>query len=217
MSAAARCDLVDVGRELGRTQRRIFLGHRRPAMLLQQRLDLAVGLLGIDVVGADQIEFLAAQRLDDPGHEIVELLVRNRAGIEAVLAAFLRFVERRIEQHAVVLLEHRQHRLAARRGVAAEYGDDLVVEQQLLRLFGKDLDERLRVFHDRLKLLAEHAALGVDLFDRQQFGVMQRALDDGDGAAQRMENSDLDGVALGRLRDIAHEAVGCDAAGQNAG
>jgi len=75
-------------------------------VLLEQRLDLPVGLLRIDVVGADQIELLAAERIDDPGHKIIELLIRHGAGVEAVLAALLCFVERGVEQDAVILLEN---------------------------------------------------------------------------------------------------------------
>ena len=51
--AAAGSDLVDVGRELGVAQRRVLFRHVRAAVLLQQRLDLAVGFLRIDVVGAN--------------------------------------------------------------------------------------------------------------------------------------------------------------------
>jgi hypothetical protein len=189
----------------------------RAAVFLQQRLDFAVSLFGINVVGADQIEFLPAQGIDDPGHEIVELLVRNGPGIEAVLAAFLGFVQRRIKQHAVILFEDRQHRLTAGRGITAEHGCDLVLEQELFRFFGENLHHRLRVLDDRLKLLAEHTAFGVDLFDRQQFGIVQRRLDDRDRAAQRVEDANLDGVAFRRLGDVSHKVVGGDAACENTG
>src|SRR4029453_13508314 len=133
---------------------RVFLAHILAAVLLQQRLHLAIGFLRVDVIGADHVSLfaawgvvysrttivtlrvdyigsyhvalLAAERADDPRHEIVELLVRHGAGVEAVLGALLGLVKRGIEQNAVVLLEDRQTGLARGRGVAAEHGHDLV-------------------------------------------------------------------------------------------
>ena len=189
-------------------ERRVLFGDSLPAVLFQQRLDFAIGLLRINVVRADEVEAFAAELIDDPGHEIVELLVRHGPGVEAVLAALLRLVQGRVEQQAVVLLEHRQHRLAAGRGVAAEHGGDAILEQQLLRLFVEDLHHRLGILDDRLDRLAEHAALGVDLLDRQQLRVVQRALDDRDRAAQRVQDANLDRRAFLRLGDVAHEVVG---------
>jgi len=57
----------------------------------------------------------------------------------------------------------------------------------------------MRVDHDGLELLAEHAALLVLLVDQEKDGVLQRGLADGHGAGKRMENAHLDGV-VGRLR-----------------
>ena len=107
-----RGDLVDVGRELGVPERRILLGHGLAAVEVEQGLPLAVGLLGIDVVGADEI-VPGPELVDHPGCEVVELLVGYGAGVKAVVAAFLRLVEGRIQQDAVVVLKLRQHRLAA--------------------------------------------------------------------------------------------------------
>ena len=66
-----------------------------------------------------------------------------------------------------MLLEDRQHRLAARRGVAAEHRNDLVLQEQLLGLLREDLHHGLRILDDRLDHFAHHAALGVDLLDRK--------------------------------------------------
>src|SRR5207253_8618706 len=101
-----------------------------------------------------------------------ELLVRNGAGVEAVVAALLGLVERRIEQHTVGLLEDRQDRLAAGRSVAPEHGDDLVPQNELFGLFLEEAHLRFGVFNDRFDLLAEDAALGVDLLDREQLSVV---------------------------------------------
>ena len=60
---AAAGDVVDDGRELGVSERRIFLADILAAMLLEQRLHLAVRLLRIDVVRADHVELLAAESL----------------------------------------------------------------------------------------------------------------------------------------------------------
>ena len=57
-----------------------------------------------------------------------------------------------------VPLEHRQHRLAARRGPAAEDGRDVVGLEQLPGLLGERRPVGGPVLDDRHDLLAEHAA-----------------------------------------------------------
>src|SRR5882724_3709186 len=166
-----RLHLVDVGTELRVAERRILFGDGLAAVLGEQRLNLAVGLLRIDVVRANEIE-LRAHVLDQPGHKIGELLVRHRARVEAVVAALLRFVERRVQEHTIVLLEHGQHRLTAGRGVAPQHRHDLVLEKQLLGLLLEEPDLGLWVLDNRLDLLAEDAPLGVDFLDRKQLGVV---------------------------------------------
>ena len=48
-----------------------------------------------------------------------DLLGRFLAGVDDVLRLLEAFVEGRVVEHAVILLEHRQHRLARGRGPAA--------------------------------------------------------------------------------------------------
>ena len=93
------------------------------------------------------------------------------------------------------------------RGVAAHNRHHLVLKDQLLGLLSEDLDHRLRVFDDRLDLLAEHAAGGIDLSDREQLRIVQRPLDDRDGSAQRVKDADLDRRAFLCLSDVAGEYV----------
>ena len=100
----------------------------------------------------------------------------------------------RVEQQAVEALEHRQHRLAAGRGPAAEHGGDLVDGQQLLGLLGERRPVGRAVLDDGLDLLAEHAAGVVDLLDGEQLGVADRDLADRHRAAQRVQDADLDAV-----------------------
>ncbi len=51
-----------------------------------------------------------------------------------------------------------------------------------------------RVDHDGFDLLAEHAALGVDLFGGHQHDVAQRRFRNGHGARQRVQDPDLDRI-----------------------
>ena len=170
------------------------------ALRLQIGLEDLVGGARIDVVGACQHPALHLAAV--LAHQVVDgrdrLLVRRGAGVEHVALALLALVLDRIEQDRVQLLEHRQHGLARHRGPAAEHGGDLVLGDQLARLFGEQRPVRGRVDDDRLELLAEQAALLVLLVDQHQHHVLQRGLADRHGAGQRMENADLDGVL--RLR-----------------
>jgi len=119
--------------------------------------------------------------------------------VEHVLAELFAFVLHRVEQQAVQLFVDRQHRLAAHAGPAAEGHDDLVLPDQLLGLLGEQGPVRGRVDNNRLELLAEQAALGVDLVDGHEHGVFEHRLGDGHRARQRMKHADLDGV--GRLHE----------------
>ena len=80
--------------------------------------------------------------------------------------------------------------------------DDLVLADQLARLFGEQRPVGGRVDDDGLELLAEHAALLVLLLDQHQHHVLQRRLADGHRAGQRMQNADLDRV-FGLCGDVA--------------
>ena len=169
---------------------------------LQERAQDLVGRARIDVVGAEQHEalgaaaFLAHQVLDGGNR----LLVRRGAGVEHVLRQLFAFVLHRVEQQAVQFLEHRQHRLARHRGPAAEHDRDLVLRDQLARLLGEQRPVRRRVDDHGLELLAQHAALGVDLVDRHQRDVLQHRLADRHRAGQRVQHADLDRVGGVRRR-----------------
>ncbi len=182
---------------------------RRDALHLQIGFQDLVGGARIDVVGAGQHPALHLAF----AHQVIDrrdrLLVRRGAGVEHVAAALLAFVLHRIEQDAVELLEHRQHRLARHRGPAAEHRGALVNGQQAARLLGEQRPVGGGIDHDSFQLAAEHAALGVLLLDQHQHDVLQRGLADRHGAGERMQNADLDRSRLrggrreGRL-DAAH-------------
>ncbi len=110
------------------------------------------------------------------------------------LESFFALVLHGVEEQAVVLLEHGQHGLAAHRGPAAEGHRDLVLLEELLRLFGEERPVRGAVDDDGLDLLAHHAALGVDFVEGEEQDVAERSLRDGHGAAEGVEDADLDGV-----------------------
>jgi hypothetical protein len=153
---------------------------------VQERAQDLVGRARIDVVGAGQdpaLHFAAVL-----AHQVVDrrdrLLVRSGAGVEHVTLALLTLVLDRVEQQAVQLLEHRQHRLAADRGPATEHRGDLVLLQQLARLLGEQRPVRRRIDDDGLELLAQEAALLVLLVDQHQHDVLQGRLADGHRAGQ---------------------------------
>ena len=104
---------------------------------------MQVGRAREDVVGAEQVELLllAALLAQQPLDGGQDLLVRRGPGVDDVLGALVALVLHRVEEQAVVLLEDRQHVLAADRGPAAEDRRDLVLEEQLLGLFGEDVGE----------------------------------------------------------------------------
>ena len=156
---------------------------------------------GIHVVGPEQIELLEPAPL--LAHQIFHrrhgLLVRRRAGVEDIARTFFSLVLHGIEQQAVVLLEDRQHRLAADRGPAAEDDRHLILQQELLGLFGKEVPVRGRIDDDRLDHPAHHPALGVDFFDCHHHGVPQRHFADRHGAAERVQDADLDRFLVRRV------------------
>ena len=116
------------------------------------------------------------------------------AGVEHVALALLALVLHGVEEHAVQLLEHRQHRLARHRRPAAEHGRDLFLGDQLARLFREQRPVGGRIDDHGFELLAEQTALLVLLLDQHQHDVLERRLADGHRARQRMQDAYLDGV-----------------------
>ena len=181
---------------------------------LQEGAQDLVGGARIDVVGAEQHPALGAAAF--LGHQVLDrrdrLLVGRGAGVEHVLRQLLAFVLHRVEQQAVQFLEHRQHRLARHRGPAAEGHGHLVLGQQLARLLGEQRPVGGRIDHHGLELLAEHAALGVDLVDRHQGDVLQHRLADRHRAGQRVQHADLDGLLLARKALVEPKPMAATAA-----
>ena len=167
------------------------------AVGLRPGLDLLVGRAREDVVRADEEELLDLELLLEELQAGDDLLVGRRAGVEDVRRRLEALVLDGVVEQRLVALEDGQHRLAARRGPAAERGGDLVGRDELLRLLGERRPVRCAVLDDGLELLAEHAALGVDLLDREQLGVAHRHLADRHRAAQRVQDADGDRVPTG--------------------
>ncbi len=171
------------------------------ALGVQEGAQDLVGRARVDVVGAEQHEPRGAAA--GLAHQVFDgrdrLLVRRRPGVEDVLRALLALVLDRVEQKAVQLLEHRQHRLARHRGPAAEHDVDLVFLEQLARLLGEQRPVGGRIDHHRLDLAAEQAALGVEVVDQHQDHVLERGLADRHRARERMQDADLDRPLVRRL------------------
>ena len=182
----------------------------RDALRLQERLEDLVGGARIDVVGA--FEHPALHVAAFLAHEVFDrgdrLLIGRGAGIEDVVGALLALILHGIEEQAVQLLEHRQHRFARHRGPAAEHHRHLVLLQQFARLLGEERPVGCGIDHDRLDLLAEQAAMLVDVVDHHQHGVLERRLADRHGAGQRMQHADLDRVLRLRRRQRRRRSQG---------
>ncbi len=145
-----------------------------------------------DVVGADEVEGLGVLLLRDPVDARQNLLGGFLAGVDHVLGLLETFIEGRIVEHAVVLLDDRQHRLAGSRGPASHDRRHLVVDEELLRLFGEGRPVAGAVFLDELDLAAEHAAQGVDLLDGQLLGLDRSGFGDRHRACRRVKDADRD-------------------------
>ena len=150
----------------------------------------------VDVVRADQVEALlaAAFRAHQVIHRGGRLLVDRRTGVDDVLGALLALVLNGVEKESVVLLEHRQHGLAAHRGPAAENRRHFVLRQEFLGLFSKEVPVRGGILHDRLDRAPQHAASFIDFLNGHEDDFLEGSLADGHGAAQRMQHTYLDGL-----------------------
>ena len=169
---------------------------------------------GPDVIRAHEEVRLGTLFLGSPVQAPQDLLGRFLAGVDHVLALLQAFVEGRVIEHAVFFLEDRQDGLARRRGPATEDGRDVVVDQQFLGLFCESRPIRGAVFLDHLDLAAEHAAHGVDLVDRELFGLDRAGLGNRHRAGGRVQlpNRDFrvgDGK-LGRVDLSGRQFLGAD-------
>ncbi len=192
-------DLAHHAGPLGVAELQVLVAHPLRARLLDQLLADLGHLAGIDVVGADDEDLLLAQLVDHPRDVVAQLLVGHGAAVHHVLRALEAFVVRLVEQHRIAALEHRQHRLAAGRGVAAEHRRDAVAHHQLGRLLVEDLRVGSAVFHHHLDLAAHHAAGGVDLGHGHQHAIGQHLLHDGEASGLGIQGTDLDGLgSVGR-------------------
>ncbi len=219
---AASGELLDVGDDglvIAVTEGRVnlFDAGFRHALADQEGAQDLVGGARVDVVGAEQEEALGAAAVF--AHQVLDrrdgLLVWRRAGVEDVRRQLFALVLHRVEQQAVEFFIDRQYRLARHRGPATEGHRHLVLSQQLAPFLGEQRPVGGWVDHHGLELLAEHAALGVDLVDGHQRHVLERGLGDGHGAGQRMQDTDLDG--LGGLQGEREQAAEHQGAGGEGG
>ena len=146
--------------------------------------------------------------LVDPVQAGKDLLGGFLAGVDDVLGLLETFVEGRVVEHAVILFEHRQHRLAGRRGPAAHDRRDLVVDEKLLGLFREGRPIAGAVFLDDLDLAAEDAAGFVDLRDGELFGLDRAGFRNRHGAGGRMQDAAGD-FSIGNRETCGVDRGGC--------
>ena len=203
-------DLADNRLVVLMVKRRVLLHDvgLRHALAQKERLEHLVRRARKDVVGAEQVELLHAQLAHHVFRSRDELLIRGRRRVEHVQRLLLTLVLDGVKQQLVVFLEHRQARFAAHRGPATKRHRNLVLVDQLLGLLRKERPVRSGIHHDRLDLLAEHAAFFVDLLGGHEHHVPQGGLGDGHGAAERMQDADLH--RIGRLAKRLGQAEHAD-------
>jgi len=156
------------------------------------RLENLVRRARIDVVGAFEHPALHPDVFHQVVHRRDRLLIGRRAGVDHVLRRLLALVLHRIKEQTVVLLEYRQHGFARHGRPAAEDDGDLVLFEELARLFGEQRPVRRGIDHHRFELPAEQAAFPVLLIDKHHDRVLQRRFADRHRARQRMQDADLD-------------------------
>ena len=187
-AGAEAFDLADDGLVVLVVERRVLLGDavfRYALGLGEIEPQNLVRGTRVDVVRTDQVEALlaAAFRAHQVIHRRGRLLVDRRAGVDDVLRTLFAFVLDGVEEEAVVLLEHRQHGLAAYRGPAAENRRHLILGQELLGLFGEEVPVGGGIFDDRLDRAPQHAAILVDFVNGHEDDFLEGSLTDGHGAA----------------------------------
>ena len=106
---------------------------------------------------------------------------------------------------------HGRHGSGARRQRGPEYGDDLLVEDELLGLVLRVVRLGAIVFDQHLERSALDASFVVDVLLGQQHPVSLRLTESGARPGERYDRTDLDGFTLGRLRpDWARREQRCD-------
>ena len=197
-------DLGDRRGEVGHVEREeIGLLHGALALLDVVRDPLG-GDLAVIVVGGEHVGLVAPllHRIVD---DRLDRLCRRRAGDEAVAVAHAAFVEDVVEVERVGAAVCLPHGFARGRGDAGVGDIDLVLADELLRVFRVKRDVRLAVVLLELELAAEQAAGGVDLVDRQRVRHHDRLAVDVENAGIVLDAPDLD-RAVGGLRVQEREA-----------
>ena len=126
-----------------------------------------VGSLRIHIVRADQIELLVTFS-EQVIHCRYRLLANCFSGVDDIRRLFFTLILNRVEEQAIILLVYRQCELTAHRSPATKGRGNLIFSQQLLGFFREDWPVRCAVRNDRFDLLAEHAAIGIDLVESKK-------------------------------------------------
>ena len=186
------------------------------ALAVQVSAQNFVGGAGVHVVGAQQHKALGAAAFF--AHQVIHrwnsLLVGRSTGVEHVLGQFFTLVLHGVEQEAVELFDHGQHRLAGHGSPAAENHSHFVLGEQLFGFFSEQRPVAGGVHHHGFELLAQHTALGIDFVNRHQRSVFQHSFRNGHRAGQAVQDADLDGIGRksgngcqGRQRDGSGECL----------
>ncbi len=170
-------------------QAQIALADNLAAVVVQQFAHDPVGLVRIDVVGADEVEACAVA-LHQEAAQLDTVLVGRRPGVDDVGRELEALVKCRIPQQPVQALDHGQRRLPTARRVAAEDRGDTVLDHQFLGVTAEGCGLGGRIIEDRLERTAVDAAGLVDLLDGSQRAAKLRLLDHRHEAGARKKHAD---------------------------
>ena len=132
----------------------------------------------------------------------LSLIRVDKAGAVCILAGFgdIRIGARSGDDRHTIVVGLLRHHLGGRRSYIADDCDHLIAADQLIVGVERFGDIALFVVHNILYILAEHAAILIDLLNRHFHGVVDRLTVLLQVAGQRCESADADGITASFLR-----------------
>lgn len=174
---------------VGGIQRNVDFLEHRAAVLAVQVAHHMVAFPRIDVVRADEHHPLAVVA-NQVRRQRRTVLVRRRTAVDDVRRILEALVGGRVAEQRVGALDHRHHRLARVRHVAAHEEPYPPVANEVLGAQPIAVRVAARVLGQRFDRATADAALAVQLLDRKQCAIALRALDIGGDAGFGEQQAD---------------------------